>query len=140
MSEDYPDDFWSPYWLAKIFANKSEFDNATYWIEIVLEREPVFAPAYYVKGLILEGLGKLEQSLESIRRCLYIDPEFLLGHATMISLFRQLSQTKRALKVIQNLEKQIANQSLDDLVPEGDGMTISLLKEFISSQKELLKS
>ena len=140
LSEDYPDDFWSPYWLAKIYANKSEFDNATYWIEIVLEREPVFAPAYYVKGLILEGLGKLEQSLESIRRCLYIDPEFLLGHATMISLFRQLSQTKRALKVIQNLEKQIANQSLDDLVPEGDGMTISLLKEFISSQKELLKS
>ena len=139
LAESNWDDFWSPYWLAKIYAGRLEFDNGEYWIDIAIEREPVFAPAYYLRSLILQGLGMLDQSLEAVRRCLYIDPEFLLGHIVMADLLRQFFYPKRAKNVLKNLEKLIFGKAPEDLVPEGDGMTIALLQEFISTQKELLE-
>lgn len=133
-----PENIWPPFWIAKIHANRLELENAEHWVDIVLEREPLLAPAHYLRGLILQELGRLEQSLEAVRSCLYADPEFLLGYFSLAGLLGRLSQPQRALKALQNLEDLLAGQDREAMVPEGDGLTVGRLSEFISAQKELL--
>jgi chemotaxis protein methyltransferase CheR len=130
---------WPPYLIAKLYANRREFKNAELWIDRVLALEPLMAPAHYLRGLILQELGRLDQSLTALRACVYADPQFLLGHFSLARLLGRLSQTPRALKALQNLEELLVGQKREALVPDGDGLTIGRLSEFVAAQKELLK-
>ncbi len=137
--EGYPQNAWPPYWLAKIYANRLDLENAERWIDIALAREPLLAPAHYLRGLILQELGRLEQSLEALRRCLFADPEFLLGYFSLAGLYGRLSQPQKALKALMNLEELLAGYDREAVVAEGDGMTVGRLSEFVTAQKELLE-
>lgn len=134
-----PNVIWPPYLIAKLYANRREFKNAEPWIDRVLVLEPLMAPAHYLRGLILQELGRLEQSLTAFRACVYADPQFLLGHFSLARLLGRLGQPTRALKALQNLEELLVGQKRETLVPDGDGLTIGRLSEFVSAQKELLK-
>lgn len=134
-----PNAIWSPYLIAKLYANRREFKNAEPWIDRVLVLEPLMAPAHYLRGLILQELGRLDQSLTAFRACVYADPQFLLGHFSLARLLGRLGQPTRALKALQNLEELLVGQKREALVPDGDGLTIGRLSEFVSAQKELLK-
>ncbi len=132
-----PGNAWPPFWMAKIYANRLDLENAERWIDIALGLEPLLAPAHYLRGLILQELGRLDQSLEALRSCLYADPQFLLGYFSLAGLLGRLSQTQRALKALKNLEDLLAGQKREAMVPEGDGLTVGRLAEFVSAQKEL---
>jgi chemotaxis protein methyltransferase CheR len=134
-----PNAIWPPYLIAKLYANRREFKNAEPWIDRVLVLEPLMAPAHYLRGLILQELGRLDQSLTAFRACVYADPQFLLGHFSLARLLGRLGQSTRALKTLQNLEELLTGQKREALVPDGDGLTIGRLAEFVSAQKELLK-
>lgn len=134
-----PNAIWPPYLIAKLYANRREFKQAEPWIDRVLALEPLLAQAHYLRGLILQELGRLDQSLTAFRACVYADPQFLLGHFSLARLLGRLGQPARALKTLQNLDELLVGQKREALVADGDGLTIGRLSEFVSAQKELLK-
>jgi chemotaxis protein methyltransferase CheR len=126
------------YRLAKTFANQNELNLATVWVQKTIDRNSLFAPAYYLNSLILDEQGDLDKSLAAIRRCLFLDPKFLMGYYKMAELFKKTGEEKRFLKTLLLLEKELAQVEKGTEIPESDGLTTNDLLTYIKNQKELL--
>ena len=107
-------------------------------MEASLERAPLFAPAYYIKGLIhLEG-GDVEGALAALRRSVFCDPEFVLGHFMLAGLFARAGRTQRALKALDVASDLLGGANASAEVPEGDGLTVGRLLELVDVHRELI--
>jgi chemotaxis protein methyltransferase CheR len=103
-------------------------------IKLALERAPLYAPAHYLHGMILQEQGRFEDALSAIRRCVYADSEFVLGQYALVTLLDRLGQTTRADKVRETVLKLLARYQSDDPLPDGDGLTAGRLLEMVKKQ------
>lgn len=133
-----PGDPRPPYLAARVLAGRLELDAATRFVDASIERGPLFAPAYYLKGLILLEAGDLEGSLGALRRCVFSDPSFVLGHFMLAGLFARVGRPERALKALDNASELLGGADAKAEVPEGDGLTIGRLVELVGVQRDLL--
>jgi len=139
LSATHPHDIWVPYLLAKIHADRRELAEAEACIEVTLARAPLLTAAHYLRGLILQELGRWDESLEAFRRCIYADPQFWLGYLSMAGLLDLLAQPQKALKVLATLASLLDGQDSQTLVPQGGTMTVGRLSEVVSAQRERLR-
>jgi chemotaxis protein methyltransferase CheR len=132
LAASHPDDPESPYVLAKVHANRLEFEAAERWIDVALSRAPLHAPSHYLRGLVLQERGRLDGALDAHRRCVYADPTFVLGHFALAGLFRQMGQPRRARKSLENVTRLLAGLERDQPVAEGDGLMVGRLLELVT--------
>ncbi len=125
------------YLIAKIYANRLQFDAAMEWIDKALQHEPLSAPAYYMRGLIFQEQGKTDDALEAMRRSTYADREFVLGQYALAQLFARMGQNARARKALENVARWLEPHPREELIPEGDGLTVGRLLELVAVQKTL---
>jgi chemotaxis protein methyltransferase CheR len=126
-------DAWSLYMAAKTAADQLQLETARRSVELALQRVPLLAPAHYLHGLILEEAGQLEPAVAALRRCVYADPSFVLGHFALANLFSVLGQPERARVHRANVARLLQDRKPEDLIPEGDGLTAGRLLELLSS-------
>lgn len=124
------------YEVAKLRASRLELDAAEQWIEIAVQGAPMVASAHYLKGVVLQERGDLAGALESLRRCLYVDPAFALGHVAIAALYSRLDQQPRARKALEAASALLGGRERDELVPEGDGLTYGRLAELVRHKQE----
>lgn len=130
-----PHDGQAPYLAAKISADRSELDAAERWIAMAIQRAPLLSQAHYLHGMILQERGQFEAALAALRRCVFADPQFVLGHAAMASLHARLEQWDRAQKALDNVTRLLAPLKREDTVPEGDGLTVGRLRALVDLQR-----
>jgi chemotaxis protein methyltransferase CheR len=111
------------YRAAKTAADQSRFADARLSVEAAIQRSPLWAPAHYLHGLILQEEGDLEQALAALRRCVYADARFVLGHLALAGLYAVIRQPERARVHRENAARLLREHTADDLIPEGDGLT-----------------
>ena len=131
-----PDDNLVAYYLAKYYANRQKTSTAIAWIKRILERDPFYAPAYYLSSLILLEEGKLDNSLDTVRSCLYLDPDFLMGYYTLAELYKQTGQVEKFRVTIQAFDKSLKKLDDDQRIQEGEGLTVGDMRTYVASQKE----
>ena len=136
--EDEENDHLAAYRRAKEYANQNCLTQADEWIRKTLERDSLFAPAHYLNSLILDEQGKLDESIAAIRRCLYLDPKYLMGYYKLAELYKKAGQKKRFQKTLLILEKELAQFDENIEIPDGEGLTTQDLNSFVANQKELL--
>ncbi|MGQ0601621.1 MAG: CheR family methyltransferase [Anaerolineales bacterium] len=137
LAAAHPREAQASYLAAKIQANRQQFEAAERHIQTSLQRNPLFAPAHYLHGLILQETGRLDAAVEALRRCIYTDAQFVLGHFALAGLLARLGQAGRTQKALDNVIDLLANRRRDELLPEGDGLTVGHLLELAAIQKEL---
>jgi chemotaxis protein methyltransferase CheR len=123
------------YLAAKLEANRQNLAAAEAHIATALERAPLWAQAHYLRGLILQAGGQLPEAAEAMRRSVYADPEFVLGHFALAGLLAQQGQGARAEKSLANVTRLLAGRPRGDLIPEGDGLTVGRLLDLAAVQK-----
>jgi chemotaxis protein methyltransferase CheR len=133
-----PRDARAPYLAAKIEANRQQLAQAETLVDEALRRAPLHAPAHYLHGLILQETGRPVLALAALRRCVYADPQFVLGHYALANLLSQTGQSDRGRKALENVSRWLAEHPRDELVAEGDGLTAGRLTELVAAQKELM--
>ena len=127
-----------PYLAARVLAGRLELEAASRLVETSIERGPLFAPAYYLKGLILLEGGDFEGALSALRRCVFSDPGFVLGHFMLAGVFARIGSPGRALKALDNASDLLGGADAHTEVPEGDGLTVGRLLELVEVQRDLL--
>jgi tetratricopeptide (TPR) repeat protein len=60
-------------------ADKGDLEVAVETTARILQRDPLDADAYFIRGLSELGLGDVEAAARSLRRALYVDPTFGLA-------------------------------------------------------------
>jgi chemotaxis protein methyltransferase CheR len=132
-----PHDATAPYLAAKIAANRLQQAAAEHWIDLAVQRAPLMAPGHYLHALILHEANRLEEALAALRRCVYADPLFVLGHVALADLCARLGQPRRAQKAIETVAQLLAGRRRDELIPEGEGLTVGRILDLVAMQKDV---
>jgi len=138
LAEESPTDFRAPYLLAKIFASRVRFPEAEKWVDLALANRELSPEAHYLRGLVLQEQGRQDEALDAFRRSVFLDQTFVLGHFAAAGVFGRTGQAPRAQKSLQTVAELLEGKPDDQLVPEGDGITVGRLLDLVSLQRQLV--
>lgn len=125
------------YHTIKQLADQAQLASAQRSVAALVEQAPLFAPAYYLQGLILQEMGDAEGALAALRRCVYVDAGFVMGHLALANLYAFSGQPERARRHRAQIVRLLAAAPPDDPIPEGDGMTVGELLKTIGANGEM---
>lgn len=128
------------YVAAKELAGRLELERAVEYVSLAIEREPLFARAHHLKGLVLIELNELDDALTALRACVFADASFALGHYSLAGVLTQMKQEARARRCLDNSAALLRELAPEDELEDGDGLTAGRLLEMIDVQRSLLGS
>jgi chemotaxis protein methyltransferase CheR len=118
--------------LARAYANQGKFTDSLKWCDkaIVLEKmNPAF---HYLRALILNEQGLVEEAVLSLKRVLYLEKNFVLAHFILGNLSKQQGKIKEANKHFRNTLSLLHSYAKEDILPESEGITAGRLSEIIA--------
>jgi chemotaxis protein methyltransferase CheR len=117
--------------LARICADSGKLREALEYCERAVAADKMSAPAYYLRALIFEEQGLLDQAVASLTRVTYIDPQFILGHFALGNLTAKHKSRADPGRHYENTLALLARCAPDAIVPESDGISVGELRRMI---------
>ncbi len=124
--------------ISKCYANLGDIENALKWCELSLQKEKLDPIYHYFHGIILQEKGKFMEAKESLKRAIYLDPDFVISHYMLGNINRQEGKLKESNKYYENVLSLLNLYNNDDILPESEGITAGRLKELINFVKEAI--
>jgi chemotaxis protein methyltransferase CheR len=119
--------------LARACANQGQLGEALHWCEQTLTADKMNPGFHYLRATILQEQGAVAEAAGSLKRALYLDPNFVLAHFALGNLARNQSKPVEAAKHFQHARQVLCGLPPDALLPEADGITAGRLAEIIGS-------
>lgn len=116
---------------ARSFANLGRFAEARENCEKALGLEQLSAPNHYLLSIILEQQGDLAGAMQSLKRSLFIDHDFLLAYFALGNLCRRCGDLKESERNFSTALRLLERRHPHEVLPEADGMTAGRLAELI---------
>jgi chemotaxis protein methyltransferase CheR len=126
------------YAAARAAAGRLEFAEAERLVSVTLERDPLMAKAHYLRGLIRLEEGDEDAALAALRRCVFSDPAFALGHFMLGGLFARAGESARSHKSLDAAASLLSDVDPNEVIDEGDGLTAGRVLELVGLQKEMV--
>ena len=123
--------------ISKSFANLGDIEKALQWCEYSLQMEQLDPTYYYFHGIILQEKGKFAEAKESLKRAIYLDPDFVVSHYMLGNINRHEGKIKESNKYYENVLSLLEFYKDEDILPESDGITAGRLKELVNFVKEV---
>ncbi len=117
--------------LARSFANQGKLTDALEWSEKALDTDKLNPGFHYLRATILQEQGQIERAITSLKRSLYLEPDFVLAHFALGNLAQQRGKIKESNKHFGNALMILKNHNQTDILPESDGITAGRLSEII---------
>jgi chemotaxis protein methyltransferase CheR len=117
--------------LARIYANLGKFREALDQCQRALAENKMFAAAYYLRALILEEQGLLDEAGSSLQRATYADSRFILGHFALGNLAAKHAALGNPSKHYENALALLAQCEPDEIVPESEGLSAGELRRIV---------
>ena len=119
--------------LTRALANQGKLADAIVWCDRWVAADKLDASGHYLRAVVLQELGDVEQSRRSLQRATYLQPEFVLAHFALGNLARACGKNDEASKHFNNASHLLNACPFDKVIPESDGLTVGRLNEMISS-------
>jgi chemotaxis protein methyltransferase CheR len=121
--------------LARVYANQGNLTAAITWCERAIASDKMTACAHYLRATILEEQDLPEEAIRSLRRAVYVDPLFTLGHFALGSLALRQGDLKESEKHFENVLLLLASYGPEETVPESEGLSARRLREIVNLQR-----
>jgi chemotaxis protein methyltransferase CheR len=122
--------------LGKANANLGNWKEAERWCLQAIEKDKLNLEAYYTLALVLQHEGQLSQALGMMRKVVYIDHNFILGHYGLATLFFENNQFPQAQKSLDNALRLLRGKPDDQMVLGSHDITVGRLRESITRQQQ----
>lgn len=119
--------------LAKTNANLGKLDSALQWCEKAVEADKLNPAFRYMSATILQEQGLIEQAINSLKRALYLDPNFIIAYFVLGNLMLSKGDAKAAMKSFNNAKELLLSCGPEETLPESDGITAGRLATIIDS-------
>lgn len=119
--------------LARCHANQGSLPEAVRCCDLALASNRLAAGVHFLRSTILQEQGAEAEAKESLKRALYLDPDFIMAHFTMFVLSRQRGTRTEAERHRKIVEKLLARCGQEDVLPDSDGITAGRLTETMRS-------
>ena len=117
--------------LGRLFADKGDLETAQRWCERAIEKDKLRPEPYFTLAMIALERDQLDEAVNFLKKTLYLDPLFILGHYTLANVCRQRGEEEMARRSLQNVRRLLVGKSPEEPISGGDGLTASRLQEMI---------
>jgi chemotaxis protein methyltransferase CheR len=118
---------------ARMLANQGQLREALAWCDRWIAADKLNAAGHYLRAVILQEQGKLEQARTALQRAVYLDQHFVLAHFALGSLARRCGESAEQHRHFANTRHLLHRYQPDDPLPESDGLSAGRLAEILSS-------
>jgi chemotaxis protein methyltransferase CheR len=122
--------------LGKAYANLGNWEEAENWCRQAIECNKLVLDAYYTLALVLQHQEKLDQAIENMKKVVYIDRAYIIGHYGLATLYYENNQLSQAQKSLENALRLLQNRPDDGTIPGSQGITIGRLRSAITNQQQ----
>ena len=119
--------------LARAYANLGNLAEARRWVEKALAADKLNSSLHYLRALIVQEQGATEEALLSLKRAIYLEPDFVLAHFALANHALRERHFDKASKHFANALALLARYQPDAVLPDSDGLAAGRLKELIES-------
>ena len=119
--------------MARLYANQGQLTQALEWCEKALAADKLNTGCHYLRAMILQEDAATEEATVSLKRTLYLDPQFVMAHYSLGNLALRQGKAKEAEKHLDNALSLLRLYRPEDIVPESEGITAGRLMEIIAS-------
>ena len=85
---------------------------------------------------MLQHQGQLDQAIDALKKVIYIDRNYVLGHFGLANLYRVNGQLPQAQKSLDNARRLLEARAADELISGSGGITAGRLREAITRQQQ----
>jgi chemotaxis protein methyltransferase CheR len=118
---------------ARMLANRGQLTEALAWCDRWIAADKLNAAGHYLRAVILQEQGKLEQARTALQSAVYLDQDFVLAHFALGSLARRRGESAEERRHFANTRHLLHRYQLDDPLPESGGVSAGRLAEILSS-------
>ncbi len=133
---DVPQDAETPLAEPRALANKGDLEAALASCDRVVAAHKTSVEAHYLRATICFELGDLAGASGSLRKVLYLAPEFIAAHFTAGMVARAQGRQGEALRHFRTARELLADKDDHWEVPESDGMLAGRMTDALA---QLLK-
>lgn len=116
---------------ARIHANQGKLSEALAWCDKAIAADKMVARAHYLRATILQEQSSIPEAIFALKRAVYAEPQFVLGHFTLGNLAFKQGRRKDSAKHFENVLLLLAQYDPEDIVPESEGLSAGKLIEII---------
>ncbi len=120
--------------LANIYANNRLFEKAEYWSNIGLELDNLNTGLHYFMAIIFQEQNKVEQAIQSLKKVLYLQPDFVLAHFYLGIMNHNQQKVLESKKNFNRALNILSTMDANDIVPESEQMTVKQMMNVINQQ------
>ena len=93
--------------------------------------------AYYTLSLVHQHLGEVDEALEAMKKVVYIDRKYILGHFSLANLYYANKNIAAAQKSLDNAVRLLDKLDESDLVGGSSGITVRRLRDAIIQSQQV---
>ncbi|MBI2224294.1 MAG: chemotaxis protein CheR [Betaproteobacteria bacterium] len=140
IHEPISDESESPRHRARISANEGKLADAIEWCEKAIASDKLDPASHYLLATIRQEQGQVGAAAQSLKRALYLDPEFVLAHFALGNLCLSQVRHRDAERHFGNALALLRVRPHAEILPESEGLTAGRLIEIVMSvQASLLR-
>jgi chemotaxis protein methyltransferase CheR len=124
--------------LGKVYANRGAWLDAEKNCRRAMEINKLTLDAYYTLGLVLQHQDRLTEATDTMKKVVYLDRNYILGHYHLAGLYREQGLLSNALKSLENALNLLHNLSGEQMIPGSGGVTVRRLRDAILHQQQTL--
>lgn len=118
---------------ARSYANQGMLTEALKWCEKALAADRLNPGFHFLMATILHEQGKSEDAKASLKRVLYLDPDFVAAYFVLGNLYGKQENFNESKRYFTNAMTLLKDYKQAEVLPESDGMTAGRLSEIITS-------
>ncbi len=122
---------------ARMFANQGRLAEALDCCQQWVERDRLNPSGHYLRAVILQEQGLIDEAIRSLRGALYLDPGFVLAHFALGNIARGRGRRRDAEKHLENARQLLSTYPLDQVLPESEGVTAGRFREIVDQLCEM---
>ncbi|MFZ6031119.1 MAG: CheR family methyltransferase [Chloroflexota bacterium] len=122
--------------LGKAYANLGNWAEAERYCQQAIEKDRLCLEAYYTLALICQHGNRTLQALEMMKKVVYLDRTYVLGHYGLANLYYENGQLPQAQKSLDNALRLLQGKPDDQMVPGSSDVTVGRLREAITRQQQ----
>jgi chemotaxis protein methyltransferase CheR len=119
---------------AKVAADSERWGEAHFWLNEAEAQNCLDLPVQFLRALVLQGEERIPDAIHTLRRCLYLDHNFVMGYFTLGNLHARHGERDHAEQSWNNALELLHDLPPQAELPLSDGLTAEDLLILIQSQ------
>ncbi len=119
--------------MARMLADQGRLAEAAEWCERIVAHDRLDAGHHYLRAMIDQERGRFTEAVASLKRVLYLDPDFVLAHFALGNMARAQGGRRESGRHFGNALALLGALGPEEILPHSEGLTAGRLKEIIQS-------